>query len=1447
MDSDDDQILAKRTKVHHDPDEPIDIETAVCNVGSCNFNLMVPCTKLGNKLSTNLVRIAATRIFADPYQSILELPVNSVDSYMRMNKKPTSIGKFGMGFFSILYWLYHSPNSYLTIDTNYKVNTETHGYNTIIKITPEKLLKFKVQMKRPSTLSTGTTLTLHTSFTQEDVQKFEEQCTKLFLLSDAAIFVNNKFINEGNMSPTSYKFKVHVTINSEGIKVVDEAEGIPYSVLTKSLLVPSSSTKTLNQVSTAVTHNNYELDRTNIIDATKKNKCTLYLTVNNVVVYTSSIHSTLGKDYILNLPSTTRLPVSRDDVILTKQSTTILLEKLLQMMLLSAQQMHTIKDLMTLFEMYVTYTNQSILNQMYDELKLNLPMMLKDYVLVSIHSDESKYVLDAITKLTGISFVDALHIDPMKLENKLLAIVNKLKEVNPKLVQPASSRMIVYLPTSEPIVTTMNTVLLLFVSNSLKDQYDTIIGMLSDTLLFNSSKELYTLNNTLEDINKTFVLQPELYSKSVSASITNLILKLMKLNSSSLLPNIYDSLKLFVCIKGDHQKIIHLFTKIVDTLYQVMNTLNITIAYGSRLWIGFTNIDMESVYGRYKPLDDQGNIIQNVKFLLTYYYPCLVSAEGMCEPLIPIPPVYIDYIEQLVVWSINNISSENGTVYLPECFNSIFGNAAFVFVNFASPMQTAIHVECMNVIMQLTSDLAERTILVFVLQELMYIHHVFDSQQIQSQLTQALKFSRFKFTSVSLYDQLRLIQNFGGLYSPMTFINNFILPVMMNVNTYAEVSQLKLSDVSHLLPFATKPPTFTLKQLITYVYKYELTVNEINSYEFIKEVGNVDAECPDAQLQVVDIAINEGTTKNFIQSVLTELLQNSMDAIKAAKSTSRASELDLNRIDISIKGNVVRMKDNIGIPPIGILSLLLPFLSTKSASNETVGEMGSGFFNVYRQPYISIVTINTCYNNTSVYIVATPIVDKLNPLRVLDAKYEVQVQPNFCKQNGSIISMYLRAENMIQLSDTIVDAYIFVNNYLPYVDGYDIRLNSADVNISKPKKQLYEDDNLTAYYVAFDDYCPSVVFTNNIPLMNFEQFYSTKEDDIKVKNLILNIKPGKYQPVHSRSKVHTTSSLMKSVQTVVFKFALKVYILEPSQRDAIIPNSSSAATIDQLLFFGMKYMNVERMEEPTTLHQLKIILDVCMWLILNKILPEAKLRHTDESKLNFSIKYRLGKVLNEQMLSPEVVEVVEQWFQNKKFGGTVFDDSRVEAPDVVMKPHVWKKAQKFVDMYWKLGKKAYGMQTIKFNNPEDKLNIKLFDHDEAPKVIIRYDMPAAILGSYNKNTHLITLNGLKYDIKMIDEQIDKSVKVDMSLLFTYSESNGMFSNDVCQPGVLIHELLHAVTRTDEFEDSYGHHASMNMTIGLYTSKTTYTFDQVAAYIFKLLCSMGLMKSLEDGL
>ena len=1418
-----DSVLTKRTKVHHDEDQLIPIEQAVCNVGKCDFNLYVPCTKLGNKLSTNLVRIAATRIFANPYQSILELPVNSVDSYMRMNKKPTSIGKFGMGFFSILYWLYQSPNSKLTIDTTYSHSTYTQGYIATIIITPQKLLQFKVKMKAPATtITTGTKLQLHTSFTPEDVKKFEEQCDKLFLLSDAAIYVNNIFVNQASVSTSYLKFKVQVTINTDGIIVEDRAEGIPYEVLTKSLLVPSSSTKTLSQVSTltpALTAS--EIDKTNLIPARHPKQSSLYLTVNNVVVYTTSIPSTSNYDYILNLPSTTRLPVSRDDVILTTSSVENLQQKLVQLIQYSAHKFNSIKDLQQLFETYVKYTNQDILNQMYSELTQQLSTILSTCVLVDTYTDESQLVFNSLKKLTKLNFVESLHTDSLLLEKKLLAIIKSLPSSS---ISQLSSRLVVYLPLDAPIVTTLNTTLMMFVSDQLKDDYLTTAGLMSDTLVLNSSAELYKLNASLKYIHSNFVQQPQHFSKSFCSSITNLILKMMKIGGkhTSTAELVFNSLLQGLNLNSE----LTLFIQVVDGLYNKLSSMKFVVAYSTSIFMRFG--------GNYQSLYFDQPTSMNP---LNLYLLCKPVEGVSLKSKIPeqLMKLYQDYYLRFALWAIHEMDTVQTSMSLlfPACLSDVGGSSSLpILIDLQVLREYTLGSE---LIFNLTTDLAEQTLLFHLLNVMLYQQLETNVEILELKLKQALRFIRYRFTSHGLYEQLRVQQFSDTKAEASAYKDVCVYPILMNLKTYEELTTIQPSQLQ--IPTLPRDATsFSMKQLVMYVYRHELKVEDIESLKFISEVASESGECPDAQLQVVDIAVNEGTTKNFVASVLTELLQNSIDAI----NTSARDTLDFDRIDINIHNNTISIKDRVGIPSIGLLSLLLPFLSTKN-TGDTVGEMGSGFFNVFRQPYTQGVTIDTCLNNRHTLIKATPLIHPSNPARVVDIKYEVQVQPSTCP-NGTTITIHLNTDNKLQLSDNIVNAYVFCNNFLPHVDGYDIRLNNADVNLHQVKTKFFDDDNIQAYYIPFETYTQSIVMTNNIPLMNFEQFLPSAAP---VKNLIVNIKAGKYQPVHSRSKVHTSSGLYKSVKLALFYFALKTFILEEASRDGIIPNSSSAVPYEQLFFYGYKYSSVDTITQPTTIEQLKAVLDICGWMIGRKFVNEvidAFGDKADVSVIELGIKTKLIKWLKQQLKSEDTIKVVELWFSNKRLYSTV---KQVEhTSQAHRQDEQWPMLQAFVNKYWELGKKAYGTQQIKFNQPEDRLKFKLFAVSTPPKVVIKFnDLQPGVQGFYNHQDHCITLNGNNYDPQVLTPLIREFISTDPSMLFVHPLTNALFNNDLYQPGVIIHELLHAVTSTDEFEHHIGAHAPLNVTVGIHKPLVNFTFDETAGYLYKHLISMGLLQSL----
>ena len=276
-----------------------------------------PCSDIGYKIAKSLIKISALRIFAEPEQSIIEIIVNSLDAY-NPNKK---IGKFGMGFFSILYWIVGHPNRRLIIES-YSIDIDGNycAYQLMIQEISDKLT-FRI-ITKPSEIrkETGTIVWIDASqdpFTKENLEGFSKQIEKLKYILGQSLIKSNFRIREKITTPIPNS---HPSINyisdQNRLIVEDFATGIPLEVVLGVLLIPSISTKTIQLAKTDKDFINGS--RLNITP--NGNSANFIILVGGVgvvdiTIITNTNHST--QEYILDMPLYTRLPVSRDDIILT--------------------------------------------------------------------------------------------------------------------------------------------------------------------------------------------------------------------------------------------------------------------------------------------------------------------------------------------------------------------------------------------------------------------------------------------------------------------------------------------------------------------------------------------------------------------------------------------------------------------------------------------------------------------------------------------------------------------------------------------------------------------------------------------------------------------------------------------------------------------------------------------------------------------------------------------------------------------------------------------------------------------------------------------------------------------------------------------------------------------------------------------------------------------------
>ena len=341
------------------------------------------CTKVGYRMARSLVRLAATRVFAEPEQSIVELPVNSVDAYNPQRR----VGKFGLGFYSILYWLIGHPTRSLTLTSTYRHGVARQLETTLPKTghpAPRgKLCRYQVRLAESngalafefleaeslSSGQTGFSVRLdaqHDPFDSQTVKAFVEQLARLEFVPGARLSAD---LLGQKLTIGDPKSKNHVSIvlRMRELTNADQATGVPVEVLLGGLFVPSISTKT---IALAGAHAGSDVPPSRIVVAKRGlggSACRLLVLVGGVAVVSLSIPYCKHVSYLLELPLTTRVPVSRDDVILTPETRRIMLEGLASLFAQDVELHHDVSVLQDLLDRYIGYSanpeNQAVVRE----------------------------------------------------------------------------------------------------------------------------------------------------------------------------------------------------------------------------------------------------------------------------------------------------------------------------------------------------------------------------------------------------------------------------------------------------------------------------------------------------------------------------------------------------------------------------------------------------------------------------------------------------------------------------------------------------------------------------------------------------------------------------------------------------------------------------------------------------------------------------------------------------------------------------------------------------------------------------------------------------------------------------------------------------------------------------------------------------------------------------
>lgn len=288
--------------------------------------------EIRSKLAKKWVRNASSRIFHDYRRSFLELVVNSCDALLAMEQGHQSVGKFGMGFFSIFTFLTHeeTKGTLIEIKTAYINEKGTRSaYKLLFKKNNDENIDVIMSALNQNEIQsrTGTHITIYPlagRFSQETLEqiKYYIHYLDFYQPIKTILTIDNETIEigKGTLGKT-----VEVSLNPDKLEVIDAGTGIPLPIAITKLLIPSSSIKGRSQYSDL--RKEYleasKIELAQLVDfkgKKKKNKSHILIEINGVIVVNKELKTVLynqtgePKDLLLSMPQVTQLTLARDEI-----------------------------------------------------------------------------------------------------------------------------------------------------------------------------------------------------------------------------------------------------------------------------------------------------------------------------------------------------------------------------------------------------------------------------------------------------------------------------------------------------------------------------------------------------------------------------------------------------------------------------------------------------------------------------------------------------------------------------------------------------------------------------------------------------------------------------------------------------------------------------------------------------------------------------------------------------------------------------------------------------------------------------------------------------------------------------------------------------------------------------------------------------------------------------
>lgn len=1156
-----------------------------------------PCTKIGTKIAKSLIKIAALRIFADPEQSIMELPVNSIDAYNPDRK----IGKFGMGFFSILYWLVGHPKRSMIIHSFSKTDGVYISYQVVIREINGSLSFALTVYPQSKIFTTGFRVYLDASkdkFSSHTVVEFRNQLSKLDYSTGATLYESEKSerdFRQGKIVNPGTDKRIFCAITENFLLNEDFATGVPLEVLLGSLFVPSISTKTIQLSLSSVPF----VNNSRVVKSTGRREI-LFL-IGGIAVIAINDHSCSNNTYIIDLPSTTRLPVSRDDFILDAETEKILLESLSIVFDAAAKEFKDVACLQLLLNKYIDFTPSSDNKRVVKRAMIEFFNKNKGILVPHDH----KRIYEKISE----EFIVSNTYDVSSIEDWLDKNVQSERNiwygVKAVIIEdtygsaPSGGGLASYLFISEKYKKSLGTNWISVIT------YSTIGRKLYPIGSSYGSKEYGKYENLVKGMKASAIITKESV-RNYYFSVLNKLESLedrFNIEKTLLLDMATHLLTLARYVPEDS------FIMILGVVMEKFSSFKGNQTYGGGKYMlqyrhgaskdGFYTINLQ-----FLEFKDQKEISYTIEHMV---YAIKSVEETVNTHLV------------LVTRNCPSFTLKAGT----ETYNSF---ASHVYRQSSNFMEFQfVMAGAGEGVRKANSNIPDEV-----------------SNQIASHFIDKTRTRKW-----SVRDIIHLYEiwfNVTPDYAPSTFIE-LVKDREETVEWIKTVSGISnIPKGSNIEPLDSEV-NFKLSGLTRTLFKTEFPASKDLKDElaFYSSISSSDVST--RQLQIIEIAVNEGTVKPFIEATMTELVQNSIDAVREYNPENANIDIEVSRTNSHV---ILRFVDRVGMAKEGFNYVCIPFLSTKTPSELVTGEMGSGFFNIYRES--DIVMIDTVRDGVNRISVDIPIRDDRG--RVVDITKTVALRESMF-DNETRISASIPIKDDAHFAGVASRIVYTAKNVIGLAMTKNIKFNGENI---------YIDRMLAAKFGYFELYTTeehkikheSFLLTKGVPFAPlvgyFKNILSERAINTIDRNVILNITHGGYTPVQTRTRINLAPEVEKDfVKAAVYSvFVIMLANVAAGHKLYALDHINSSSDPNQLRFTLYDVENsIKYSDETWFLKYTRFYGQPTLAEVINKCIDLGKVKAMDLRVRSEFIRSIYNSPY--EHINDSVVMIVNRWFKPKKF------------------------------------------------------------------------------------------------------------------------------------------------------------------------------------------------------